>query len=126
MSTIKPTVSDVSPQGDSSCLLVIWAALTESDVCGAVSYPKQADRSIQITGTFGGATVVVGGSNDGMNYAAAGLNDLTGVAIAITNNTTPPKGVLENTLFVKPIATGGLSQSITITMLFVLNNPMRQ
>lgn len=121
MAAIKPTVTDVSIRGNESTYTVVWTPVTEADTCVAVQMPEYADRSIQVSGTFGGASVAVQGSNDGTNFAA--LRDPSSTTIAIT--TAGIRAVLENTYQTKPVATGGTSQSLTIAMLFHLSHPFR-
>ncbi len=125
MATITPTVTDVSPKGDGSCLRVLWTPVTEADTCGAVSYPKHNDKSIQVEassgGGFGGCSVACKGSNDGTNYEA--LRDPSSTTIAITSGKI--NAVLENTVWIQPVASGGTSQKIDICMLFHFSNPAR-
>ena len=122
MASIAGTVVDVSPNGDGSCYQVIWTPVTSADTPLPVSFPKHNDRSIQVAGTFDSSTTVVQGSNDGTNYA--GLFDPSSTAISIT--TAKIKAVLENTVWIKPVVSGGGgSQSLTISMLFHLGNPAR-
>ena len=120
MATIVPTVLTVG-YGNSAVQTVQWTPVTEADTCRAVQYPEFSDKSIQVAGTFGGASVALNGSNDGSNFAA--LRDPSSTTIAIT--TAGIKAVLENTLQVQPAATGGTGQSLTITILFHAANPLR-
>lgn len=120
MATIPAKVTAVG-RGDDSALLVVWTPVTEADSCAAVSLPEYGDKSIQVVGTFGSASVAVQGSNDGTNFEA--LNDPSSTAIGIT--AAGIKAVLENTVYVKPVASGGSSQSLTINMLFHMSNPLR-
>lgn len=122
MAVIIPTETDVSPKSDGSAILVVWTPVTQADSCRAVEYPKHNDKSIYVSGTFGGASVALHGSNDRTNFAA--LNTPASVAIAITAESV--KAVLENTVQVKPVATGGAGQSITVSMLVHFSNPARQ
>lgn len=123
MANIIPTDKDVSPAQDGSARELIWTPVTEADVCIPVKYPKHSDKSIQVLGTFGGATVALHGSNDaGVTYAP--LNTPASAAIGI--NAAGIKAVLENTEFIKPVATGGTGQSLTIAMLLHFSNPARQ
>ena len=124
MATIKPTVTDVSGSGDGSALLVVWSPLTEADVCQAVQFPKHSDKSIHVSGTFGGATVTVNGANNSFATAGIGLRDPSSTAISFTAEGL--KTILENTQQVKPIAAGGAGQSLTISILFHFSNPARQ
>lgn len=122
MATIKPTYTDVSERGDESAWSVVWTPVTENDTVVAAALPKHADKSVIVTGTFGGATVTFQGSNDGTNFT--GLADITGTAISITS--AGAKAVAENTWQFKPAFSGGSSQSLTVAVLAVSPNPMRQ
>jgi hypothetical protein len=123
MATIKPTVTDVSDKGNGASLRVVWTPVTEADTCQAWKLPEYSDKSIQVLGTFGGATVVLNGSNDG-GVTFAGLNVPAGTAISIASAAI--KAVLENTEYVQPVASGGTGQSLTIAMMFHLSQPLRQ
>jgi len=73
-----------------------------------------ADRSVQITGTFGDNTVVLQGSNDGTNYVT--LSDPQGNAISKT--TASIEAVLEYTRMVRPAFTAtGTGTSIVVTLM---------
>ncbi len=122
MATIKPTVRAVG-RGDGSTLQIIWTPVTEADTCAPVEFPECSDKSIQVLGTFGGASVALNGSNNnGTTFAP--LSDPGGTVIAITS--AKIKAVLENTQQIQPVASGGTSQSLTIAMLVHLTNPLRQ
>lgn len=123
MAAIAPTITDVSPTGDGSALQVVWTPVTSagSDTCNPVYYPKHSTKSIQVSGTFGGSSTALNGSNDGTNYAA--LNNPAGSAIAIT--AAKVSGVLENTAYIQPVNTGGTASSVSITMLLVAPTPPR-
>ena len=128
MAVIAPAIKDLSPFGDQSCMQVIWTPVTENDSCGPVQYPKHSTKSIQVetsgvgNNSFGGCSVALKGSNDGTNFEA--LSTPANAAIAIT--AAGIKAVLENTVQIKPVATGGTNQSIAITMLLEFANPTRQ
>lgn len=122
MAVIKPTQIDVSDKQDGSCMQVIWTPVTEADTCNPVRYPKHSDKSVIVSGTVGGSSTAIQGSNDETNFAP--LHDSGGTLIAIT--AAGAKQVLENTVQLKPVATGGSGQSITIAMLFHYSNPARQ
>lgn len=123
MASIVPSDKDVSEKQDGSIRQIIWTPLTEADVCIPVHYPKHSDKSIQVLGTFGGGTIALHGSNDG-GTTYAPLNTPASVAIGIA--AAGIKAVLENTEFIKPVATGGTGQSVTIAMLLHFSNPARQ
>jgi hypothetical protein len=71
-----------------------------------------ATASVQIGGTFGGATVVLQGSNDGVTYTT--LKDVTGTNISATS-----AGYFEfssGAAFIKPSISGGTGDSINVTV----------
>jgi len=78
--------------------------------------PGSQFKSFQVEGTFGSATVICQGSNDGTNYET--LHDLNGNAVSFT--AAGLKSVEEVVRYVRPSASGGSgSQSVTVSMLMV-------
>ena len=123
MAAIDPTIVRFVGSGDGSCIRVTWTDVTENDTFTPCNFPEYADKSIQVFGTFDSASVALHGSNDGGTTYAA-LNVPAGTAIAIT--TAGIKAVLENTEWIKPVASsGGATQSLTVAMLLRLGNSMR-
>lgn len=94
---------------------VLWEALTENDTAQAVipSATAPAIASVQVTGTFGGATVVLQGSNDGTNYFT--LKDTVGSDISFTAAGGADFSV--GCLQIRPSASGGSSQDVDITVI---------
>jgi hypothetical protein len=121
MATITPTLLDISSKQDGSVIRAIWTPVTEADTCAPVQFPQYADKSVQVAGTFGSSSTAVQGTIDGTNFAA--LTDQGGTTIAIT--AAGIKQVLQNAYQIKPVTTGGTSQSLTISMIFRLSNPLR-
>lgn len=116
MTTAIPAViTDISPSGDKSAMQALWTLVTESNTLGPVYMPAYTARSISFEGTFGGATAVINGSNDGTNYS--GLNNLQGSAVSKTSAAIVQ--IQESTIYYQPAISGGSSQSMTVTMLFV-------
>lgn len=71
-----------------------------------------AVSSVQVSGTFGAATVVLQGSNDGVTYAT--LKDLQGTNISFT-----AAGFAEfssGAAFIKPSISGGTGDDIDIVV----------
>jgi hypothetical protein len=69
--------------------------------------------SVQVTGTFGGATITLQGSNDGTNFVT--LKDSAGTAISVT-----AAGMAEFStaaLYLKPTSTGGTADNVTVTLI---------
>jgi hypothetical protein len=69
--------------------------------------------SVQVTGTFGGATIALQVSNDGTNFST--LKDGTGTAITFTAAGTAEFSTAA--LFVKPTSTGGTADNVTVTVI---------
>lgn len=110
MATVNPTVNR-TPQGAMSIFSAAWA-LGTADTGVAVQMTDFADRSIQVAGTFGGATVVVEGSNDGSNWTT--LRDPQGVALSFTS--AGLKQILELTMYTRVSSSGGTGTSVTATL----------
>lgn len=80
-----------------------WAPLAADDDGAAVRLAVYSDRSVQVSGVFGGASVTLGGSNDGETYHA--LTDTSGEPITLTVGAL--KTVVELPVYVKPRVFGG-------------------
>lgn len=117
MAIINPTVKRAL-QGAQSLMSAAWT-LGDADTAIEVSFPDYADKSVQVEGTFGAATVVLEGSNDGTNWHT--LRDPTGAALSFT--TAGLKAVMETTLHVRPKSTGGTASSVTVTLLGRMGQP---
>lgn len=87
---------------------VTWAlgGGTTGFVADLAGYP---DKTIVVGGTFGGATVTVTGSNDGVTFVP--LNNLAGSAISFT--TAGVDVIREATRFVRVTSAGGTGSAIT-------------
>lgn len=95
--------------------VVGWIALSTDDSGKPVEMPTHSDRSVQVDGTFAGATVLIEGSNDGMNYYT--LTDPQGSPLSIS--TGKLKQILEVTRFIRPRVSGGGGTDINVTLLVV-------
>lgn len=95
---------------------VAWT-LTDADEGSPWKNPGLADRSVAVTGTFGGATVTLQGSNDGTNWFT--LKDPLGNNLTWTSSTatTGLKQIGEITLYLRPITAGGTGTSVVVTVL---------
>lgn len=80
-----------------------WAGLLAGDDGEPVRLAVYSDRSIQVAGTFGGASVTIGGSNDGETYHA--LTDTAGDPLTLTTGAL--KQIVELPIFIKPRVFGG-------------------
>lgn len=93
-----------------------WLALTTGDDGQPINWSEFADRSVQVYGTFGGATVTMQGSNDlgpvPTNWNT--LTDLQGNALAFT--VAGLEMVAEPTCWIRPVVTGGVGASLNVQM----------
>lgn len=87
-------------------------AFTSNETGDTVELPV-GDRSVQMVGTWNGATVSVQGSNDGTNWAA--LTDGLGNSLALTADGI--KQVCEITRYIRAKVTSGSVTSVAVTIL---------
>jgi hypothetical protein len=81
-----------------------WTGLLNGDDGTPLEFAVYADRSIQVTGTFGtGGTLVAEGSNDGTNYVT--LKDPLGAAVSFTAAGIKQIGELAH--YIRPRVTAG-------------------
>jgi hypothetical protein len=117
MAVISPNFTSISgPNGGTDALIIKWGPIGDADTCAPVQRPDLADRTVQVEGTFAGATVAVQGSNDsttGLDGNFRDLNDPVGVALHFTAQAI--KQTMEATLWIKPSTSGGSGSSLTVT-----------
>ena len=109
MATIQPTIpGDLEP----GTWGVLWSGVSTGDTIHPAKVPFAWMNlgSVQIAGTFGGATVTLQVSNDGTNYAT--LDDVSGVDVSAASALIAE--VSNSALYWKPSITGGSSDSVTI------------
>jgi hypothetical protein len=80
-----------------------WSNLAQDDDGVPVRLAVYSDRSIQVSGTFGGASVTIGGSNDGETYHA--LTDVGGNVLTLTSGAL--RAIVELPVYLKPRVFGG-------------------
>lgn len=125
MATVTPTVSNDLTEGarDSTTKLFTWA-LTSSNTDGLMmAYNEFADRCWSATGTWGGATLTLQGSNDGTNWWS--MSNAAGGSAATA---TTDKGIqtIETPRYARPnLTTAGAGASVTVILLARRNTPMR-
>lgn len=95
--------------------LATWTLTTADPTGGALELPGASDRSIQVLGTFGGATIAVEGSNDGGTTWAA-LHDPGGNAVTFT--AAGINAISENVLKIRTrLSTVGVGATINAYLL---------
>jgi len=110
MANITPVMT--KPNDDT--IKVAWSGVTEADTPLAVQgLSEHADRSVEISGSLGGATIALKGSNEGSEYFT--LNDPLGTALSYTANGL--NAILEYAEYIKPAITGGSGSSVNVTLI---------
>lgn len=113
-------VSEVTPNGiiNRHTIVIQWGGSTkilQGDTCAAdQSIGGAGLKSVQIEGTFGGATVAIQGSNDGVTFET--LFDASNSAISKTSAALVQ--ILTPSLWIQPLITGGNgTTSLMITII---------
>jgi hypothetical protein len=112
-------MATISPNTDgpiSTAKVVNWTDIATGDTINSYIIPEEfgAIGCVQITGTFGGATVSMEISNDGSTWF--GLTDLQGAAIIAT--TAKFADFSTAAIYMRPAITGGTSDSIDVRVAF--------
>jgi hypothetical protein len=118
MSTIAPTVTPIYGQQGGVVGYTFKWALGNADSGQAVNLVEFPDKSVEIVGTWGGATGVLEGSNDDDGSGAAGtyttLNDPSSNALSFTANAQ--KQVTEVTAWTRPRTSGGTGTAVVASL----------
>ena len=124
MATVTPTLNNDIGSGDGSVRLFTWAMVTASVEGLAFEMTEYADVCFQCIGTnWGGATVALQGSNDGVTYFP--LSNAAGAAAA-TFSADGGKTVIERPRYMRPyLTTAGTAAVISVTACIRRANPLR-
>lgn len=111
MATVNATSENVL---SGEALMFTWTPLTNANVDGsAITGHEYGDRTVQVTGTFNGATAVMQGSNDGSTWAS--MTDPQGNALSFA--AAGLEQVMETPRYTRVLTSGGGgSQSLTVTL----------
>lgn len=96
---------------DGNKATVVWTALNNTDTGEPVDLSAFPDRTAQVVGDA--TTVAIQGSTNGTNWSG-GLKDINGTVIAMAGATNDAATIAQATKFVRPVATGGTSTTVTI------------
>lgn len=107
--------SEITKHANNTVRKVVWTLTTSDPIGDAVPFPDFRDRCVSVTGTFGGGTVVLQGSNDEFVTGAFTLNDATGVDISVTS--AAMFQVLESPEKVRPRINGSAGATVTVIMI---------
>jgi hypothetical protein len=98
------------------CYLYTWTLTTADHTGDALTIPGAPDKSVQFAGTWGGATAILEGSNNGTVHV--GLADPQGNAISKTSDTGALEAVLENTVTIRPrLSAVGVGATVVASLL---------
>ena len=111
MSTINHTRTE--PSSISGIEVFTWASMGNADTGDAAGFPHFADKTVQIDGTFGSATVVIEGSVDGTTYFT--LTDPQGNNISKTSAAL--ETIEENVMYIRPKTSGGTGTAVNVRIL---------
>lgn len=90
-----------------------WTGLQADDDGEPVRLAVYSDRSIQITGEFDGASITIGGSNNGVTYHALTSTD----SVILTLTEAALKQIVELPVYLKPrVFGGGAATNLTVIM----------
>jgi len=94
--------------------IVTWETLTETDTCETwdVTGSKLRNASVQLTGTWGSATVVLQQSNDGTTWFTA--DDFEGTAVSATANAFFQLSL--SARYLRPSTSGGTGSDVDIVL----------
>lgn len=109
MATITPTI--VTPL--SGYKRVTWDALTTGgDVGEPILSPHFSDKTVQVTGAFGGGQIVIEGSNDGVSFFP--LTDPLGNQLTFSSSGL--KLITENPELIRPRLPSGSGASVVVKL----------
>lgn len=114
MATITPTRGTLAVNIET----LTWTGLSTADTADGllVNGSSPAIGCMQVTGTFGGATITLQGSNDGSNYAA--VTDAAGNSITLS--AAGLKDFSTAAAYLRPSSSGGTGDDVTVVV--VLRN----
>jgi hypothetical protein len=108
MATVTPAINNAIAEVPR----IIWSGMVTGDTINPWKITAQYGlaAAVQISGTFGGASVKLQASNDGTNYFD--MEDVTGTAVS-----TGSGGLYEIStaaIYLLPVVTGGSANSINV------------
>lgn len=92
-----------------------WSTITENDtVTDVFENPGYPDCTVQVTGTYGGATIAIHGSTNGVDYEL--LTDGLGSDILATSGSVNFR-IEQAPEYIKPVRTNGSSTDLDVTLI---------
>ena len=120
---ITPTSTGALSTYDGSLFQWTWVLTTAVPDGLPIEWTEWADRTTQATGTFGGATCAIEGSNDNVNWFT--LSNAAG-ATAATFTAAGVKTIIELPRYMRPnLTVVGVGATITVILVARRANPLR-
>lgn len=111
MAIIVPVLTSLIPTTwGNNVAIYTWASIPDDSTGESIKGPGFTDRSWQVSGAFGGATIVIEGSNDGINYFT--LRDPFAVPLSYT--APDLREVTEMALWMRPRVIGGAAAAVDV------------
>lgn len=106
--------SSPASDGNYRAVTATWGPLLQGDDAIPLSLREYSDRSVQVSGDFGGATVSVEGSIDGVEWSV--LSDGQGNPLTFSSGRI--EAVAELVALIKPVLAGGDgTTSLTVSLI---------
>lgn len=125
MAVVTPTIVEHA-RGDT--VIATWV-LTTADTTGVAlgeAFIQHADRCWHASGTWGGATAAIQGSNTDTDALYGALTNASGGAAITWTDDGAPKQSIENPLFVRPkLTTAGVGATVTVVLVARRNRMTR-
>lgn len=110
MATVAATITE----GESRTFIASWV-LGPGDDGEPIRYSGAVERTVQIFGTFGGATVAIEGTLELTPTTWLPITDVQGDAISATSNKL--ETITELVRHIRPKVTGGSGTSVTVLLM---------
>ena len=95
----------------------VWTPLGNADSGTPEELAGLPYKSVQFAGTFGGATAVLEGSDDGVTYfTLVGASPTGGADVLISTTSAQRFDFLDVPNFIRPRTSGGAGTSLTVTV----------
>lgn len=117
MALITPTFTELP---DQAAFIAQWTMSSSTDVGAAIDRIDYPDRTVQVSGTFGGTIGITGSLEATTTQADAGtgnfkaLTDPQGNALSFSTNAI--EQVMENTRWIRPEVTAGTPSAVVVTL----------
>lgn len=123
MATVTPTVNRFVGTGSEAALVFSWSLTTANADGAPIEWIEWSGRCFTATGTWGGATLTIQGSNDGTNWVTLN-NAATGTGATLTADGVLQ--IIELPRYVRPnLTVVGAGATVTVMLTAVRAVPPR-